>query len=456
MNLMINLIMAVTCYPILLILYYIYKDAGDKNSYCFGATLKKELRNDEAVQAIKVAYKVKLKRTCIILAVLPIPAFWLSSFSIIFTIWMLWILAICFVPMVYIACANKQIVELKQERGWQEESTVAYVDLKTATVPGRVKLYMFLPMLVLSTIPIFISFFLFDGYGYRVFSWMVVIFGICTYLFYICAVWTDKQRVNVICEDSDTNMNFARAKKQLWKRFWVVCAWVNTIFTWFVLLVMWKREIAFAGILWGTILYCILVVGATLWLLKKLLEVNRRYEDKKTLSDAADDDKYWLWGMVYCNKNDRHYMVEDRLGTGTSVNLGHKGGLITNIIGIVALLSIPIMCIWMFMIEFTPMQTYIKDGVIICEHLSIEYEIPMEEIDSYSTLTELPKLKKVKGNGMEHLYSGTFEVYKVGMYEVFLNPQNGLFLKLTVDGQEYYISGPDDVTTEELLEAVEK
>lgn len=461
MNFMINIIMAVTCYPILLVIYYLFKDAGDKNMYCFGATLKKELRCEQAVQEIKENYKKKLKRCIIILALIPVPVFFIQSFSIIITIWMLWILLFCFVPMVYVAQANKQIIELKQQRGWQEDAVVSYVDLKTATVPGRVKWTTFLPMLLLSTVPTVIAFIFLGGYGDELFGLIVATFSACTYLFYFCAVWTDKQKITIICLDSDINMNYTRAKKQLWKKYWVICAWINTIFTWFMLLVMWKQEIAFLAILWGSIFYCILIIGVTVWLLNKLHHVNGQYEDKKTLVDSLDDDKYWIWGIIYCNKNDKHYMVENRLGTGTGVNLGNKAGLITVIIGCVALLSIPIMCVWLFLVEFTPMRTHIHDDVMICEQLTVAYELPLKEIDSYEILTELPRLSKVNGIGMDNLCSGTFKVYEDGaydksVYEVFLNPQNTLFLKIKIGEQQYYISAKEDASTQKLLDRIKE
>lgn len=455
MNWIMNFIFLIGCYPVLLILYYMLKSVEENNTYCFGTTLNRELRKDEAVKEISREYLKRLKKCTIIMAIIPLPFFFIPYFSISMSLWMIWILAICFIPCAIFIPANRKIAELKQERGWNEDSAVSYADLKIASVPSKVNLLTFLPTLILSTIPVIIAFILFRGYGYEIFGWLVAAFGLCTYLFYVCAIWTDRQKITVICEDSDINVNFARAKKQVWKNYWTVCAWFNTIFTWVMLLFMWRRELAFGGIIWGSVIYGVAVLGVTMWFAKKLLEINRVYEAKRTIVDAADDDRNWLWGMVYYNKNDKHYMIESRLGTGTTVNLGNKAGMITTVLGYAALLIIPIMCIWIIMLEFTPIHAGVENGVIVCEHLSVEYEIPLAEIDEYSILTELPRMTKVNGNGMDNVYSGTFEIFREGMLETFLNPQNNLFIKLKVDEQVYYISGGNDEETKALLKEIE-
>lgn len=455
-SMIMNIIFFATCYPIMFVLYFVYRDMGDKNTYCFGATLKRELREDPDVQQIIRDYKRNLKRYTIIVGVIPVIFLLVESFSINMSLWMIWLLVMCFVPMFWMAKANIQIKELKKERGWQEEATVSYTDLKTATVPRRVKFTTFLPTLILSIIPMILAFVLFQQEGHILFGWIVAIFGICTVVFYLCALWTDRQRVEVICEDSDTNMNFARAKKQAWKNYWLASAWLNTAFTWFMLYIMWQRNWALTGLIWGTIIFCIVIMVFTWKLVKSLFSINNKYEKKRTVLSEADDDSHWIWGMVYYNKKDKHYMVESRLGTGTTINLGNKAGLITEVIALGTLLIIPLMCVWMIMMEFTPLQVTVENDTIICKQLNVDYKLPLSEIDEYEVITELPEdLIKVAGTGMDNLLSGTFEVYRQGTFEMFLNPQNNLFIRITIDDEVYYIGGEDDDATQDVIDAIE-
>lgn len=455
MNWIMTGIFFVTCYPILLVMYFMLKGSANKNGFCFGTTMNKEMRDDEGIKAIDEKFRKNLKWSTIIMAIIPIPFAFIPYFSISMSLWMIWILAICFIPSLCFAIANVKVKELKQERGWNTESSIAYSDLKTATVPRKVKLTTFLPTLILSTIPVIIAFIIFQGHGYEIYGWLVLTFALCTYLFYACAIWSDKQKITVICEDSDVNMNYARAKKQVWKNFSLVCAWVNTAFVWLMLFLMWQSGMAVSGIIWGSVVYCIVICVATGWLTKKIFDINKSYEAKRTLVDVADDDKNWLWGMVYYNKNDKHFMIESRLGTGTTVNLGNKAGMISTVASIAVILLLPVMCIWMIMMEFTPIQVTVDNDTIICEQLNVDYEIPLSEIDSYEVVTELPSMTKVNGTGMDNLLIGTFEVYREGMFEVFVNPQNDLFIKLAVDELTYYIGGADDTMTQEVIDAIE-
>lgn len=456
MTLFLNGLFLITCYPILFFMYFMLRKAYDKNGYCFGTTLKRELREDDAVKEIIADYQKNLKTNMIVLAVSIIPVFFVPSVSIAMTIWMIWLLIVCFYPMFWMAKGNKQIRELKQERGWDQVSEVAYTDLKTASVPRKVKLTTFLPTLIFSTIPVALSFVMFEAEELGTFVWIVVLFALCTYLFYACAVWTDKQKITVICEDSDTNMNFARAKKQAWKNYWLACSWINGVFTWMVLLFVWQRDWGMMGLVWGSVVYGLVVIAVTIWLVNKLKSINDAYESKRTVFDAADDDRHWIYGLMYYNPNDKHIMVENRMGTGTAMNMATGVGKGSYIFSALALLVIPVMCVWLIMLEFTPLDTKVVDDTIVCTHLSVEYEIPLEDIEEYTVLTDLPEMIKVSGTGMDNILSGTYEIYREGKFEAFLNPQNDLFIKIVTEDETYYISGVDDETTQEIIEYLGK
>lgn len=449
-----NIIFWVTCYPIIFLMYFILRNARDKNSWCFGVVLSKEWKKDPAVDAIDVEYRKNLKKMMIVFAVLPFATFFMKHMSIMFSFWMYWILAICFLPLYWYAKANKQVRELKAKRGWNPASEFSYTDLKIAALPKKVKFVTFLPCVVLSLLPMVLSFVLFQGAGYSALRICIITFGLCTILFYLSAVWTDRLRVSVICEDTDTNLNYARAKKQIWKNFWLLCCWINTIFTLSILGAMYVREQGFAWIIWGSIFYCVVVMGLAMWLIYKLFAINKAYEDKRTIKDASDDDSHWIWGMLYYNPKDKHIMVENRMGTGTAMNMATGVGKGMYIFAILCLLIIPISSIFIIMLDFTPINTKVENEKIVCTHLSIEYEIPLEDIENYMVITELPEMTKVAGNGMDHVLSGTYEIYREGMFETFLNPQNDLFIKIETEDEMYYLSGADDEQTQEIIDVL--
>ena len=61
-----NVIFMLTCYPIIFLMYFLLRNAKDKNGWCFGATLSKEWKGNPAVEAIDIDYRKNLKknRTC--------------------------------------------------------------------------------------------------------------------------------------------------------------------------------------------------------------------------------------------------------------------------------------------------------------------------------------------------------------------------------------------------------
>lgn len=456
-TMLLQIIFFVTMYPILFLMYFLLRNAGGVDKpYIYGATLKKEYRTEQEVVKIVEEYKQKMKRATIILGIIPILSFFISYMSINMSFWMIWILIVCFFPMYYGAKANIQVQELKRKRGWYENYDTSYVELKVASVPRKVTLKTFFLPIICSVIPTIIAFMVFRGHGYQVYPWIVATFGACTLLFYATGIWTDRQKIMVISTDSDVNVNYARAKKNVWKRFWVWCSWMNTVFTWFILAMLFLRDRFTLMLIVGSLLYGVLIIVFSIVLMKKLNLIEETYQDKRDIIDAAEDDRNWLFGMMYYNKKDKHYMTQTRFGMGTTVNLAHTGGLITEIIGIVSLLSIPIICVWLIMLEFTPLEVRVENEAIICEQLRVEYEIPLTEIIEYEVVTELPAFVKVSGNGMDNQLSGTFEVYREGMFELFLNPQNTLFIRIVTEEQEYYIGGADDEMTRDVIEILDE
>ena len=451
-----NFIFLLTCYPLLFLLYFFLRNARNHNGWCFGVSLTSEWKKDPEIDAIDVEYRKDLKNTMIVFGIMPVVTFFMKHMSISFTFWMIWITVICFLPMYWYAKANKQIRVLKDKRGWNAENKISYTDLKIAALPRRVKLITFLPCMVISVLSIVLSYVLFKEEGYGAFRICVWCFGLCTFLFYVAAIWTDKLKVSVICEDTDTNMNYARAKKKVWKNFWLNCTWSNTIYTLFILVAMYFRTSGITWVIWGSVIYCVAIVVLSGWLMKKLFAINNAYEDKRTLGDATDDDRHWYWGIIYYNPKDTRFMVENRMGTGTAVNMAKPSGKAMYVFAALCMLIIPVSCVWMIMLDFTPINTQVKNDRIVCEHLSVEYEIPIADIENYTVITELPEMTKMRGNGMDHVLSGTFEIYRVGEVETFLNPQNNLFIKIETEDEIYYISGVDNAETQNIIEVLQK
>ncbi|MFJ8088915.1 DUF1648 domain-containing protein [Lysinibacillus sp. NPDC095746] len=72
------------------------------------------------------------------------------------------------------------------------------------------------------------------------------------------------------------------------------------------------------------IVFMFVSLGGLILLIWKLSNSNERFVDLHTNETAADDDRYWKWGIVYLNKNDPSLLVQKKYGVGWTVNLANK------------------------------------------------------------------------------------------------------------------------------------
>lgn len=188
--------------------------------------------------------------------------------------------------------------------------------------------------------------------------------------------------------------------------------------------------------------------------LEKMRNVEANYADKR--DRAENEDQYWIGGILYYNKNDKHSMVNVRTGFGTTMNLATPIGMGFAVFGALVFLTIPVMCLWMVLEEYTPIKLSLINETLTAEHLSVDYEIPVENIENITVINELPTWSKVSGTGMDNLCKGTFYIRNEGKCEAFVNPENTEFIKIEADGVRYYMSGADDDATARLIEELQE
>lgn len=206
-------------------------------------------------------------------------------------------------------------------------------------------------------------------------------------------------------------------------------------------------------LLWLSAGYGALTLGLLIWFAKCGSAIEASYEGKRE-ENFTDDDDAWLGGIVYYNKKDKRTMVTKRVGIGTTMNLATSAGKLWNGIGIaVLLIVVPICCVWMMLEEFTPIQLSVVNDVLTAEQFEVDYEIPVDEMESIAIIDEKPRWTKVSGSGMENLCKGTFRI-QGEKCEVFVNPQNDIFLQIETAEETYYMSAADDAGTQEIYEII--
>lgn len=452
-----SVMMAVFMYPVLLILFAMVRaQAKPHGGLLFGARLPEYRAREAAVEEICRTFQKQLRISSLIMALLPLSFFLVPYMSIALLLWVLWIFAVILVLYWPYVRANKALRAWKVEQGGPgEREWTILVELKQLGSLRCVRLRQFLPATVAALAAVVITAVSVRGQGLGVVLVSAVTFALMTPLFGGCAVWMDRMRLRVISADSDVNLNYNRALRQQWKRFWLVSAWLNTAFVlaYAILLALGGFETGMDYMLWGGLGYVAALLLAVAWLMVENHRLNQTYRDKMDLVGYVDDDENWLWGLVYYNPGDFRVSVEKRFGVGTTMNMATPAGKVMAVFLAVVLAGTVALCAWPVALEFTPLRLTVEGDRLVAAQLGEDYSIGLDTIADVALLEELPPMSRTNGTGMDTLLKGTFRVQATGeRAELFLNPQNGVFLSFTADGTAYYMSCADDGATRELYE----
>lgn len=449
------LTMAACMYPVLLILFVMLNgQSKPHDGLLFGARLPEYRAKDPAVDGIRRKFKREMRIAALVTAVLPLCFLPISYMSIQLTLWILWIFALMAGLCRPYIRANKALRAWKAEQGESNErERTIFVELKQLGSLRCVRFVRFLPATLVSLAAVVLTIAFQWGEGVVIFT--AVSFALMTPLFGGCAVWMDRMRLKVISADSDVNLNYNRALRQQWKRVWLATAWMNTgfVLVYALLLAFGGYEAGMSHLLWGSIVYVAALLLAVLWLMVKNHRLNKTYRDKMDLVGYADDDENWLWGLVYYNPGDFRVGVEKRIGVGTTMNMATPAGKAMAVFLAVVFLGMFVLCGWMIGLEFTPLRLRVDGEVLVAAQLREDYAIDLDAMQGVTLVEELPAMSRTNGTGMETLLKGTFRVKATGeRVELFLNPENSVFLNFTAEGTTYYMSCADDTATLALYE----
>lgn len=451
MKMFLNIIFFATLYPVLFIVYVVMAlQSGQKNGSIFGVNMKPEWFEEDEVKAIQKRFKREMRWYGLLLAVIPFSSLLTPYFFIQMTIWLVWMFGAIILLMLLLVFANSRLKEWKRQKGYYEtQSTERYVELKNAGAIRCIHFFQFFLPLAIGIIGAALALPVYKMVGIS-----CLIGAACGFIYFLVAVIMDRQPIQVISSDSDININYSRAKKNIWKNFWLCCIWMNTILILFLLAISFVDKKVESIMLIAMIVYAVLLLVICIPVFIRLGKVEKAYAGKHDLSNGTEDDRNWIGGVLYYNPNDPHTMVDKKVGIGTTVNMASKAGKATMLFTALVFLTIPILCAWVIAEEFTPIHLEIENGNLCAEHIRTDYELPLDTIEEVEMVTELPRRSKINGTGMDNLEKGTFKIYEQGECQEFLNPQNKKFLHFSANGKQYYMSGVDDAQTEEIYKEI--
>ena len=439
-----NIFLAICFVPLLPVMYFtMWNERKPKNNLILSTTLPKEAWEDPRVIAIKQKFTKELTVTCILLALLYVPAFFMEYISFIMTYVMLWLDAIIIMPCIPYCKAVIAMRKLKKENWYHPELVkVQVADTSLASVfEEKQNTYTFvhflLPLLV-SLIPLMFPLVVPSDGSLHPTLLIAVLCNSSTILasYYCCMVLRKKEdRVN---SDVTLTAVLTRIRRYYWGKCWIYCSWLAAGFS-FCALLLYVSEISFLiamSIL--IIVLLLLVVGIEL----KIRKEQQRLNKEQPSEILMDEDDNWPYGILCYNKNDNNLFVNSRIGMGVTVNFAHPVGKALDIFSVLMLLLLPFTGLFTVKEEFTEPKIVLTETALEAHHTDLEYSIPLKDIDTVTYLTELPEVSKNWGSNFPHLFKGKFtikDIRKTGL--LCLDPYDEAFLLIYTTDEKYYLFG---------------
>ncbi|MDE6589079.1 MAG: hypothetical protein K2K53_01770 [Oscillospiraceae bacterium] len=412
-------------------MYFMMKNqCKPKKNIVAGVTLPYEARQDETVLALLEQFRREMKLTCWISLAAVVPSLFIHSFGIFMTVWLLWIVAACFVFFIpYIRC-NRALARLKAERGWRrEDAPQTVIDLNAAVEEMRwISPGWFLPPFLISLIPL-----LFDRTMWQLWALDAAMVPV----FYLCYRYLYRGRAEVVDDNTDRILALTRVRRYNWGRCWLAVAWATGVFNvgmWLTVDHIWWFM---AVILTYTLAVCAAVIG---------IEFRVRSFQEKLTADSGrgyyvDDDDHWIWGLLYYNPNDRRMVVNDRVGINTTVNLARRPAQVLMGLGLALLLACPLAGVWMIGMENAPVELEVTGTELVGSHYGGHWGVALEDIQSAELLDELPQISRVAGTGMASAQTGTYRCEPWGRFTCCIDPRTGPWLLVTRTDGGIYLFG---------------
>lgn len=449
---MLFILMGACMYPVLLILYAIMRYYGKPRAgLLFGARMQPGWEQEPEVEAIRRQFRKEMLIWLLILAVVPIVTLPIPYMSISTSFWLIWCFGAIALMEVPFVRANRSLRRWKAERGYGgQQAERRLVEIRDL---GELRCLHWTGFLA----PTLLGFA--GAAAALVAVWgrpeafgvgaVAISFALMIPLFGWAGLWMDRQRQKVISSDSQVNLNYNRARRMLWKKFWILMAWLTTALV-----------VAFGGatvvdadagmglLIWGTIGYTVVLLLLCVELLRRQNKLDDAYRGRMDLVGFSDDDACWLGGLIYYNPKDTKTMVEKRVGVGTTMNMATPGGKAMGVFLLLVLLGVLVLCAWLVRLEFTPIHLSVEGDTLVAEQLKEDYAIPLDTIEAVDLVEELPGMVRTNGTGMTTLSKGSFRIRETGEgCQVFLNPQNEVFLRVETQDTTYYLGGEDDQET---------
>ena len=466
MSLIFGIIMSAILVPTLFIMYFIMYPKNWKTSkLILGVSMRKEYSEGDTSDTVDKLYSLRrnqAKKSMVLSIIVSVILLLLHGFILQITLWMVLIYASLLGIYLPYFIGNGEIKSLKRSLGLTAEK-ISYTDISTA---GAIRTISFLKIAIPNIFG-FIGVIMALLIDLKVIPLKTEIVGnfmgtgICATFFImgivlsVLAYFMDGLKNEVISSDSTINTNYNRAKKKNLSNSIIAFLWLNAMLMIliYVFSILMVSELFF---IIGIMLYIIVLMVGLFVYVSRNRKIEIRY--KKEMTIVEDEDDHWIGGVLYYNPNNKRLNISKRVGVGTTFNLAHPVGKLAGVLICITFLVMMASLIYLGMAEATPLKLKIEDNKLICHQLTDEYEIDLTDIRDIEWGEDVSALCffKVSGFGISNLYKGNFTVNSESGCKVFLNPEEGNYLRIVTDECTYYISASTSEETRAIFDTLIK
>lgn len=428
-----------------LLYFMLVNEAKFKKNIVVGVTLPYDAREDEQVQESLKRFKKQQLWICIFLLVIAVPCLFARGITITMTLWCIWVDLCIILPYVPYVICNKALKKLKLEKGWKQTENKS-IRVDTAAIPPNKWLspWAFLPAVLLCLLPLIWD----QSY------WILyVTFAICPAVFWLCYRYLYRNKSESVDKNVELSRVLTQVRRHNWGKMWLICAYSFSAFGLGMLL---TRNYP----LWNIIM--VIAVGFVITVAAIRVEMNTRKVQEKLTAQSGkdwyvDDDDKWIGGVIYYNPNDSRLIINNRVGTNSSINVAKTSGKIITGLLVLLLLALPFTGALLESIGGRQIGLVLTDTHIVSTYGSSEYSVPYEEITEVKLLEELPEnMIRTFGTAMENLLKGNFSAKGIAKMKVCLDPNHSPFILIKTESNQYYLFGSrDDELTNKTYQQLE-
>jgi uncharacterized membrane protein len=340
------------------------------NGIVFGVRVPKEYEKDEDIINLEKEYK---KNYLIFILPLIIIINLLVFLSSKIWVYILLIFALIIVSNILIFIYWKKTMKLKEEKGWRSlgknvvivDTTIRKPKVREGNVVIKTKTFMWLLVIPLITViatliayndvpspfPIHynaegIADSFVNKEGFKGFFYLVLFPALMQVGMIILLALTNKFAINGKVDINSGTLEKIKKQRKVFKRVNSILLFIITLeivlmisFIQFCTIYSWNINlvniIALPILIITIIIF--LVIGYKIGQGGKNIKVNKEENEV-----YRDDDKNWILGNFYYNKNDPSIFVERRIGFGWEINLGNPIGLILTILPFILIIAMVI------------------------------------------------------------------------------------------------------------------